>query len=69
MLPDGIKSKTSGVLYALVDGKQEWIKIGSLANTETISQKECLQTDGVLYALDKDKKEWIKIGNGNLENT
>lgn len=35
MLPDGIKSKTSGVLYALVDGKQEWIKIGNgnLENT------------------------------------
>ena len=35
MLPNGIKSKTSGVIYALVDGKQEWIKIGNgnLENT------------------------------------
>ena len=45
MLPDGIKSKTAGVLYALVDGEQEWIKIGNgtLENTEIIGQKESLQ--------------------------
>lgn len=43
MLPDGIKSKTARVLYALDEGKQEWIKIGNLENTEPIGQKECLQ--------------------------
>ena len=45
MLPDCIKSKTAGVLYALVDGKQEWIKIGNgtLENTEIIDQKESSQ--------------------------
>ena len=36
MLPDGTKSKTAGVLYALDEGKQEWLKIENLANTETI---------------------------------
>ena len=39
MLPDGAKSKTAGVLYALVEGKQEWIKIGNPANTKIIGQK------------------------------
>ena len=45
MLPDGTKSKTAVVLYALDEGKQEWIKIsnGSLENTEIIGQKESLQ--------------------------
>ena len=45
MPTDGTKSKTAGVFYALVEGKQEWIKISnvSLENTETIGQKESLQ--------------------------
>lgn len=43
MLPDGTKSKTAGVLYALDDGKLEWIKIDGLTNTETIGQKDGLQ--------------------------
>lgn len=43
MPADGTKSKTSGVFYALDEGKQEWIKIGNLAINETIGQKECLQ--------------------------
>ena len=45
MFPDGTNSKNVGVLYALDEGKQEWIKIGngSLENTEIIGQKECSQ--------------------------
>lgn len=42
MFSDGSNSKTEGVFYVWDEGKQEWIKIGNLANAEIIGQKECL---------------------------
>lgn len=43
MLPDITKSKTVGALYIWDEGKQEFIKIDGLTNTETIGQKDGLQ--------------------------
>lgn len=40
MFPDGANSKTEGVFYVWDEGKQEWIKIGNLANAEIIGQKK-----------------------------